>query len=158
MFRSYEIETSPETLRKHVMQKPQLENTGVRTLYLFRWCTSMISRLGELTALPAYLHISSYATLAMLSLINRSNACKCTQCCNKIHEFFCHLNACVSRHVSYCMNNTHRRVLLIHTARNSYNRTSLLAARGHMAWHAYVWICREHIEPRNKNEQEATCM
>ena len=49
----------------------------VRTLYLFRWCTSMISRLGEGTALPAYLHISSYATLAMLSLINRSNACKC---------------------------------------------------------------------------------
>ena len=49
----------------------------VRTLYLFRWCTSMISRLGELTALPAYLHISSYATLAMLSLINRSNACNC---------------------------------------------------------------------------------
>ena len=37
----------------------------------------MISRLGELTALPAYLHISSYATLAMLSLINRSNACNC---------------------------------------------------------------------------------
>ena len=37
----------------------------------------MISRLGELTALPAYRHISSYATLAMLSLINRSNACKC---------------------------------------------------------------------------------
>ena len=29
----------------------------------------MISRLGELTALPAYLHISGYATLAMLSLI-----------------------------------------------------------------------------------------
>ena len=28
----------------------------------------MISRLGELTALPVYLHISSYATLAMLSL------------------------------------------------------------------------------------------
>ena len=37
----------------------------------------MISRLGELTALPAYLHISSYATLAILSLINRSNACNC---------------------------------------------------------------------------------
>ena len=29
----------------------------------------MISRLGELTALPAYLHISSYATLAILSLM-----------------------------------------------------------------------------------------
>ena len=28
----------------------------------------MISRLGELTALPAYRLISSYATLAMLSL------------------------------------------------------------------------------------------
>ena len=37
----------------------------------------MISRLGELTALPAYLHISSYAMLAILSLINRGDACKC---------------------------------------------------------------------------------
>ena len=37
----------------------------------------MISRLGELTDLPAYLHISSYATLAIISLINRSNACNC---------------------------------------------------------------------------------
>ena len=35
------------------------------------------SRLGELTALPAYLHISSYAMLAMLSFINRGDACKC---------------------------------------------------------------------------------
>ena len=40
------------------------------------WHLKIGSRLGELTALPAYLHISSYATLAMLSLINRSNACK----------------------------------------------------------------------------------
>ena len=38
----------------------------------------MISHLGEYTAVLAYLHISSYATLAILSLINRSNACKCS--------------------------------------------------------------------------------
>ena len=59
---------------RKMMHAPISENVfrmhHVRTLYLylFRWCTSMISRLGELTALPAYLHISSYATLAMLSL------------------------------------------------------------------------------------------
>ena len=37
----------------------------------------MIFRPGQLTALPASLHISSYATLAIISLINRSNACNC---------------------------------------------------------------------------------
>ena len=46
----------------------------VRTLYLLRWCTSMITNLGENTALPAYLHVSGYATLDILSLINHSTS------------------------------------------------------------------------------------
>ena len=55
-----------------------LSGVSVRTLYLFRWCTSMISHLGEKTAVPAYLHISSYATLDILSPINRSSVCNCS--------------------------------------------------------------------------------
>ena len=57
-----------------LIKDTELWRLVVSTLYLFRWF--MLSRLGESTALLAYLHISSYATLAMLSLINRSNAFK----------------------------------------------------------------------------------
>ena len=59
-----------------IIQLPNGE-LAERYIYLCKWCNSMIPHLGQQTALPAYLLISSYAKIAIISLINRSNACNC---------------------------------------------------------------------------------